>query len=105
MKLEEPTRSIDDSGNPIEEMRVSGSRFDKIAIKRLDEGIEVRAHDEGRDAVIEFTANLAEELYKGVAIDGVERRRDIDDDLQDALHAVGYALIDPDVRDFGGGNE
>jgi len=102
MRLESPTRSIDSDGNPIEEIEVLRSRFDRIAIKRTDGGVEVRAHDESVDAVVEFEAALTDERYKGVSIVGPQRRRDVDDDLQDALHAVGYALVDTDVRNFDG---
>lgn len=101
MKVTDTARFIDDSGNPVEEMDVAGSRFDRIAIKILDDGIHVRAHEEGTDEIIDFEASLTEQLFKGVQLpdEYSRRRRDVDNDLLDALHSAGYTLVDTDTTE------
>jgi hypothetical protein len=96
-----PERFLDKSDDrPIDEIIPSGSRFDTIAVKRLDDGVEVRAHDTTSDDVVTFTASITDQLFRGVSVDGPQRRRDIDDDLQDALALLGYAVSDPDIKDY-----
>lgn len=94
MEVSETERFLDQDGQPIEELTLEGSRFDAVAVKRLDEGIEVRAIDEEHEYVVEFETRLTETLFKGVQHpDNGPQRRDIDDDIQDAIHTVGYTLV------------
>ena len=96
-----PQRFVDQSdGCAVEEIQPEGSRFKKIAIKKLDDSIEVRALEHGTENVIEFTADLTETLNQGVEPTGDTRRADIDDDIEDALTLVSYTLIDPDVQGY-----
>ncbi len=102
MRVEHPPeRFIDDSdGAPIEQILPDGSRFDKIDVKRTDDKIEVRAHDEGADHTVEITASINEELYRGVTIDGPQRPRDVDEDIRDVLHLVGYTAVDDGTKAY-----
>lgn len=96
-----PERFVDEAdGFPIEQIRPEGSRFEVVNIKRRDEDIEVRARDGVSEDVVEFTASLTDQLHRGVNVDGPQRRRDIDDDLQDLLHIIGYTVVDTDVKRF-----
>lgn len=97
---EPPERYIDDTdGAPIEYVEPKNSRFDGIGIKQRDNEIEVRAYDQSSDRVIEFTAELTNKQWRGVTVDR-GRRREIDDDIQDVLTVVGYALIDDDIESY-----
>lgn len=96
-----PQKLIDESdGQPVEEINPDGSRFEKIAVKELDDGVEVRARERGTDEVTAFVAESTDELYGGVSVEGTDRRRDIDDDVQDALQLVGYTLVDESVKAY-----
>lgn len=95
-----PDRLIDESdGSPIESIQPTGSRFERIDIKRRDDTVIVRAQEGGTDTVIEFEAELIEQLFRGVDVKG-KRRRDVDDDIQDALQLVGYSIVDRDTRAY-----
>lgn len=96
-----PDRLIDrDDGQPIEQLSPQGSRYDTIAIKRGDNGVEVRAKEAGTDEVVEIETDLSDQMYRGVTTSDGTRRRDIDDDILDALHQAGYAIIDPSVQRY-----
>lgn len=96
----QPERFIDnDDGEPITEVYPEGSRFDAMSVKQTDEGIEIRAHDQTSDEVIEVQAELTEELYRGVEVENT-RRRDVTEDIQDLCQIVGYTLIDPAVESY-----
>lgn len=95
-----PQRFVDESdGQPIEEIEPAGSRFGTIAVKRLDDGIEVRAIERGTEQVHEFHAQLTEQLYRGVSVDGIPRR-DIDEDILDTLQLLGYTAVDDEIKTY-----
>jgi hypothetical protein len=95
---QQPQRFIDEQdGQPIEEIEPEGSRFKSIAIKRLDDGIEVRALEHGTENVVEVTAELTEQRYRGVE---VADDTSVDDDLEDAMELFGYTLIDKAVKSY-----
>lgn len=96
-----PQAFVDESDDrPIREIEPVGSRFDAIAIKRLKDSIEVRARKHGTDNIIEFQAETIDQLYRGVSIQGDVSRRDLDDDLEDALQLLGYTAVDRDTRSY-----
>jgi hypothetical protein len=95
-----PDRLIDQSdGSPIESIKPTGSRFERIDIKRRNDTIVVRAKEGGTDNVVEFEMELIEQLFRGVDVKG-KRRRDVDDDIQDALQLVGYSIVDRDTQAY-----
>ena len=95
-----PQRFIDEEdGQPIEEVDPKGSRFNSIAVKRLDDSIEVRAQEHGTDDVIEFRADLTEQLFRGVAVEGIPRR-EIHGDIQDVLTLLGYVFVDKTIKEY-----
>ncbi|MDB9247502.1 hypothetical protein PN419_00575 [Halorubrum ezzemoulense] len=97
---EPPSRFVDESdGQPIEEVNPVGSRYETVAVKRLDDGIEIRAIEHGTEEVNEYQASLTEQLFQGVSIDG-KGRRNIDDDIQDILHLLGFTLVDDSVKTY-----
>lgn len=94
-----PERFVDTSDDqPIESIRPEGSRYARIDIKRLDDGVHVKAQ-EHNGAVTELTADTTDQMYCGVDISG-KRRRDIDDDIQDALQLLGYCVVDRNTRQY-----
>ena len=96
-----PQRYVDqDDDRVIKEIEPEGSRFKKIAIKKLDDAVEVRALEHGTENTVEFTADITEKLYQGVEPRGETTRSDIDDDIEDALSLVAYAVIDSSVQGY-----
>lgn len=96
-----PDRFIDEQdGQPIKQLEPEGSRYEQIAIKRLDDGVEIRAKEVGVEEPITLQATLNDQMFRGVTLDDDTRRRDLDDDLLDALHLVGYCLIDESTRGY-----
>jgi hypothetical protein len=91
MKIEEQHKFVDDNGDWIDEIVLSNSRFDRMAIKRSKDDIVVRA--KGGDNTYQFDFGVAEVVLQGVVPSG-RRRRDIDDDIQDALLAAGFGVTD-----------
>jgi len=88
-------------GNPVEELTVEGSRFDRISIL-VDDGTNqmvVRAREVGTGDVVEQPLRkVSGQLFKPVT--PVEtHRRDVDDDIQDALASIGYAPVDERMLD------
>lgn len=95
-----PSQFIDESdGQLIEEVSPVGSRYEVIAVKQLDDGIEVRAIEDGTDRINEFRAALTDQRFRGVAVEDLSRR-DIDDDIQDIVHMLGYTLIDKSIKSY-----
>jgi len=87
------------NGDPIEELTVDGSRFDRISIRLGDDEIVVRArHVNGGEVVEQTFETVDDKLFKPVVPTSIGRR-DVDDDLQDALGSIGYAAVDGDVID------
>lgn len=96
-----PTRFVDKKdGNPIEQFKPQGSRYEVIEIKRTDDGVHIKTQEAGTDKVDEFIASLTDQMYRGVSPDDGTRRRDIDDDVLDALHQAGYVTIDQSVKRY-----
>jgi len=98
MHVEQPPEQLIDQsdGHPIERIRPSGSRYDIIAVKATDTEIVVKAHEGASDSTNSWRFPLQEKLLQAAGIDD-QRRRDIDDDIQDAVQLVGYTLSDIDA--------
>lgn len=83
-------------GNPVEELTVEGSRFDRISIL-VDDGsgtLVVRAREVGSEEFIEERFDrIADKLFKPV-VHAEKARREVDDDIQDAVASIGYAPVD-----------
>jgi len=87
-------------GDPVEELTLDGSRFDRISIRLSDDEMTVRASEVGTDTVVEVEfEKVPNKLFKPVVpSDGA--RRDVSDDIQDALASIGYAPVDHSVIDI-----
>jgi len=94
----------EEEGRPISELTTSNSRFDRIGIKQVEDGIEIRARDSETDHVEVIEMELLEMTFQGLAAKDGTRRRDIPDDLQDALYAARYCLVDEPTLDSLGEN-
>ena len=95
-----PKRLVDkEDGQAIEEVDPDGSRFESIAVKRHEDSIEVKAKEHGTEDVTEFRAELTDELFRGVTVEGIPRRQ-IDDDIQDVLTLLGYAFVDKTIKGY-----
>jgi len=98
----QPERFLVD-GDPVTQLTVEDSRFERVAVRRLDDGIEVRAEDSERDEIIELQAQLTDKLYKGIELTDSgypSRRRHIEDDLHEIIQLVGYTLVEDDVARY-----
>ena len=95
-----PKRFVDEEdGQTVEEVDPDGSRFESIAVKRLEDSIEIKAKKHGTEDVTEFRAELTDELFRGVTVEGIPRRQ-IDDDIQDVLTLLGYAFVDKTIKEY-----
>lgn len=91
--IAEPPQRFLDEGNPVEQLSLDHSRFDTVAVKNRDDVIVVRARE--RDGTTtEFEMDKAGKLFKGVTPQDNNKRRDIDDDILDALFHAGFAVTD-----------
>lgn len=95
-----PSQFIDESdGNQIFEVSPLGSRYEVIAVKQLNNGIEVRAIEHGTEREVEFRATPTNQSFDGVTVDSKEQRN-IDDDIQNVLHMLGYAVVDENFKSY-----
>lgn len=97
MIIEQQYKLVDDDGNYVEEIVLSRSRFSRMAIKRMPEKRKVLVRAEEGSNTYQFEFDVAEVVLQGISPRG-RKRRDIDDDVQDALLAAGFS-----VTDFGEG--
>lgn len=95
-----PARLIDEEdGHPIEQLTPHASRFGQIEIKKQNNALTIRAHDDSTNEILEFNGELTNQTLRGITITG-GRRRDIDDDVLDALQLLGYTVIDPATQHY-----
>lgn len=101
MKLTQPPAQFihKSDGNRIFEVSPLGSRYGVISVKELDNQIKVRTIEDGTEQMDEFCATLTNQSLRGVDPEYRERR-EIDDDIQDLLHILGYTVVDQDVRSY-----
>ena len=96
-----PTRLVHEKdGNPIRSVEPVSSRYEKIAVKKLDGCIEIKALERGTEEITDFRVELTDELYRGVAIEEDPQRRALDDDLEDVLHLLGYTTVDTETKQY-----
>jgi len=90
-------RQLLHDGDPIEELTVEGSRFDRVSIRLTDDSVVVRARQVGTDTIVEERfEKVPDKLFKPVT-HVTKARRDVDDDIQDALASIGYATVDGEM--------
>ena len=99
---EQPKRLIDSDGEPITEFEPGGSRYETIAIKESEGELLVRASDQISEETVEFSVSLRSEMYRGVTVEDADRRRDVPDDILDALHLVGFTAVDLNTKQYDG---
>lgn len=100
MKLSEPPRSFrDDDGHIRDELSIEDSAYDEIVLQRLgDDKLALRATT--RDGETESYL-LSQSSFQFVGLEYIEGdRRDIPDDLQDAIQLLGFMIQSDVVADY-----
>lgn len=97
MQITSTQRFLDENGNPIEEYELSGSRYSTIAVRKHDDGVEIRALDASTGEVTTLEASLLRTALKGLELEDGRRPRDIDEDLRSILHQQRFAFVDTEV--------
>lgn len=93
-----PERFIDDSSNAVTRIIPENSRYDLIEIKQRPDSVEMRVREAGTGRVDNYQFEFTGKSYRGVKTADSRARRNIDDDVQDALHACGFTTIDDSVE-------
>ena len=91
-----PERLIDQTdGEPVERIYPKASRFEQIEVKAGENEVIVKAQEVGTEDITTVEFPMVQKLFRGV-IPEDGRRRDVDDDILDVLHLVGYCVNDRD---------
>jgi hypothetical protein len=94
MRIESVESRVNRKGVAIEEINLIESVFDTITVQREGEGeviVEAEYADGSGDVKTE-RFEIVEEVYYGLD-NKIKDKRDVEDDMQDALNAVGYAVV------------
>lgn len=97
MNIESVESTMTSNGTAKELIRVSDSTFENISVERTSDDnviVEARYVDED-DSVKTERFELLEEVYYGLD-NKVKERRNVNEDIQDALIAAGYAVVNSD---------
>ncbi len=98
---EPPKRYVDEQdGQPIQQIRPASSMFDQVEVKGNGEALLVMARESATGNIVKMEAALSDKTLRGVFVESESRRRDVRDDLQDALELLGYTVLDQEVQQY-----
>lgn len=99
--IDPPQRYIDkETDDPIEQIKPQGSRFEKIEVQQSEDKLTIMALESADNEVHEYEAPIVEKMLRGVRVRGTPRRRDMAEDLQDALELLGYTVLDTQIQQY-----
>jgi hypothetical protein len=74
--------------------------FDQVEVKGNGEALLVMARESATGNIVKMEATLSNKTLRGVFVESESRRRDVRDDLQDALELLGYTVLDQEVQQY-----